>query len=85
MNSSENYSLYELSEENSPNPLSFVRLVNIYTSICIISVGLVGNLIVAFVFGKEKIQSNPSHIFVFCSSIVDSLFLVTHLFEVNQF
>jgi len=69
--------------EKSQSFLDHFRLINVYSSLLIVFFGLIGNSIVVAVFSRKKNRSNPSHVFIFCSAIVDNLFLITHLFEVT--
>lgn len=67
--------------EHSEFLLQFTHKVNINTSIAVITVGLLGNLIIKIVFFKKKFQINSSHIYLLSSTISDSLYLLIQLFE----
>ena len=67
--------------EKSKIFLEISRNLNLIVSLFAILIGLVSNLIVIVVFSIKKFRSNSSHVYLLCSAINDSLFLVLHLFE----
>lgn len=58
-----------------------VRKINVSFTIIIFLIGLIGNSITIFVFSKKKFRTNSSNIYLFCLAIVDTLFLIVHVFE----
>ena len=72
----------ELELEKSLHLLEFLRIVNVYSSICIFCFGLIGNSFVIIVFSKKRNRSNPSYVFILVCALVDNLFLIIHFFEV---
>ncbi len=67
--------------EKSKKFLEISKNLNLIVSTIAILIGLVSNLIVIVVFSIKKFRSNSSHVYLLCSAINDSLFLVLHLFE----
>ena len=57
------------------------RKINIYATICVILIGLIGNFITMFIFSQKKFRTNSSHVYLLCLSIIDTFFLVNHFFE----
>lgn len=55
--------------------------INIFSSIVIIIVGLIGNSLTIFVFSQKRFRTNSSHVYLLCLAVNDSLFLVIHFFE----
>ena len=57
------------------------RKVNIFLSVFIIIIGLIGNSIQAAVFLHKKFRTNSSSIYLLSMSLSDGLFLMLHFFE----
>ena len=61
----------------------YYHTVNLFITVTVLAIGLIGNLLVIFIFSRKKSRTNPSHCYLLCSAIVDSLFLIVHFFEVK--
>jgi len=61
--------------------LEYSSKINIFSTLIMITVGLVGNSLTLFVFGQSKFRTNPSHVYLLCLAVNDSLFLIIHFFE----
>ena len=57
------------------------RQVNIYISVIIISIGLLGNSCGFIVCTQRKFRSKTTVLYMFCLLISDSFYLVTHFFK----
>ena len=57
------------------------RKINIYFTILIIIVGLIGNGLAVYVFSFKKYRIDSSCIYLLSLSVSDGLFLLTHFFE----
>ena len=77
-------------EENIENIVSITRSsmilentmkINIYTSLFIFLIGIIGHSITIFLFSRKRFRLNSSHIYLFCIALTDSLFLFVHFFE----
>lgn len=70
-----------VNNNDSSEMFDLSRKVNIYASISIVCLGFIDNLIIIIVFSIKKFRSNSGHIYLFCLSISDNLFLIVHLLE----
>lgn len=61
--------------------LEFSRKLNIFSTLFVVALGLVGHSLIIFVFGQKRFRTNSSNVFLLCLAINDSLFLIIHLFE----
>jgi hypothetical protein len=57
------------------------KKLNIYLTIIIILIGLIGHFLTILVYSKKKFRINSSNIVLLCLAINDSLFLMVHFFE----
>jgi hypothetical protein len=57
------------------------RVVNIFTTVLVIVVGLVGNVLAVIVFAQKRFRLKSPGVFLLCLAISDGLFLLTHFFE----
>ena len=57
------------------------RKINIFMTILIIFVGLLGNGLAVFVFAQKRFRLHSSSIYLLFLAISDGLFLMTHFFE----
>ena len=57
------------------------KRVNIIAALVVICTGLIGNSLTLFMFAQKKYRINSTHVYLFCLSINDSLFMIIHLFE----
>jgi hypothetical protein len=60
---------------------TITRKINIFLSIFIIIIGLIGNLIQAAVFLHKKFRINSSNVYLLILALSDGLFLILHFFE----
>ena len=74
-------------DENIENIVSITRSsmilentmkINIYTSLFIFLIGIIGHSITIFLFSRKRFRLNSSHIYLFCIAVTDSLFLFVH-------
>jgi hypothetical protein len=77
-NNSNHSTLIELDEEDL---LHLFRKINIYSSLFVIIIGLIGNSLITYIYLSKKRRTNSSHVYLLCSAINDNLFLIVHLFE----
>lgn len=57
------------------------RKINIFLTMFIIVIGLIGNTLTASVFSHKKFRTNSSGVYLLCLAFSDGLFLVLHFFE----
>ena len=67
--------------ENSFNFLDLSNEINLFATILIVFIGLIGNTLSLIIYGQSKYRLNSSNVFILILSIVDSLFLIVHFFE----
>lgn len=72
---------YEEMFKKSKNFMETSRKINLIGSVAVVLIGFLGNLLIFIVFFQKKHRSNSSHVYLFCSSINDNLFLVIHVLE----
>lgn len=60
---------------------TITRKINIFLSIFIIIIGLIGNFIQAAVFLHKKFRINSSNVYLLILALSDGLFLIIHFFE----
>lgn len=75
-NSSENFI-----EINSNHLLGISTKIEIFATICVITIGLIGNSLTIFVFGQKRFRKNSTNVYLFCLALNDSMFLIIHFFE----
>ena len=68
-------------EIKSSNFNNNTRKINIFATIVIIVVGLIGNSLAVFVFAQKRFRLHSSSIYLLFLAISDGLFLMTHFFE----
>jgi hypothetical protein len=61
--------------------MKVVNQVNGPISFGIVLIGLLSNFFVILIYRQSKSRTNPSHVYLLCAAINDSLFLVVHQFE----
>ena len=57
------------------------RKVNIFCSVLITVLGLIGNVLTMAVYTSKRFRINSSCVYLLCMAISDGLFLVVHFFE----
>ena len=57
------------------------REINIYTTIFVILIGLIGNILAIIVFIQKRFRKTSAEVFLLVLAISDGLFLLTHFFE----
>ena len=67
--------------EKSFNFLDIANKINLFSTIIIICIGLIGNLLSLIIYSQSKYRLNSSNVFILILSITDSLFLIIHFFE----
>lgn len=70
--------------EEQLNSIKFyenTRKVNIFITIIIITIGIIGNGLAVFVFAQKKFRLHSSSIYLLCLCFCDGLFLLMHFFE----
>jgi hypothetical protein len=67
--------------EESDLKTQLFRKINIYSSLCIIVIGLIGNLLITYIYASKKRRTNLNHVYLLCAAINDNIFLIIHLFE----
>ena len=75
---SESIDCYELYRSYSVFTQS--RKINIFFTILIIIIGLVGNIMTVSVFMQKRFRINSSCVYLLCMAISDGLFLIIHFF-----
>ena len=81
MESENNSNHSTLIEPDEEDLLHLFRKINIYSSLFVIIIGLIGNSLITFIYLGKKRRTNSSHVYLLCSAINDNLFLIIHLFE----
>ena len=67
--------------EAAVNFLSLTREINILTTLVIIIIGLIGNILAVIVFIQKKFRKRSSEVFLLVLAITNGLFLLVHFFE----
>lgn len=57
------------------------RKINIFITIVIACIGLVGHFLTIYVYSKSRYRTNSGNVYMLCLAIVDGLFLIVHIFE----
>jgi hypothetical protein len=65
----------------SSNFLESISKINLFSTILIICIGLIGNTLTLLIYGQSKYRVNSSNVFILILSIIDSLFLIVHFLE----
>jgi len=63
------------------NFLESIGNINLFLTILISCIGLIGNTLTLIIYGQSKYRVNSSNVFILILSIIDSLFLIVHFFE----
>lgn len=61
--------------------LMFFRQINMYSTILIMFIGLIGHLLTILVYSKQKFRTNSNHIYLLWLALNHILFLFVHFFE----
>lgn len=61
--------------------LEQTRKINVFTTLFIIFLGLVGHSLTIFLFAQKKFRVNSSHVYMLSLAAFDGSFLILHLFE----
>ena len=61
--------------------LIHTKIVNIFSTIIIIIIGLIGNSLAVFVFAQKRFRLHSSSIYLLCLAVSDGIFLLIHFFE----
>ena len=61
--------------------LDTARKWNIFATLPIIIIGLIGHSLTILVFVQKRFRTNSSNIFLLCLAFNDSLYLINHFFE----
>ena len=67
--------------DESTEFLSSTRHICFFATIAVIAIGLLGNCVTIFVFSQKRFRVNSSNIYLLCLAIIDSVFLIVHIFE----
>ncbi len=67
--------------DDSIDFLSRTRHICFFATITVIVIGLLGNCVTIFVFSQKRFRINSSNIYLLCLAIIDSVFLIVHIFE----
>ena len=80
-------SLTIFSQTNCQSQISASKLlidaktINIFSTIIIIVIGLIGNGLAVYVFSQKRFRLHSSRIYLLCLAISDGMFLIIHFFE----
>jgi hypothetical protein len=66
---------------NSLNFLNQSRKANLFLTLILITIGLVGHSLTIFVFSQKRFRHNSSNIYFLCLALNDSAYLIIHLFK----
>jgi hypothetical protein len=69
------------SQIDASNLLINTKIINIFSTIVIIIIGLIGNSLAVFVFAQKRFRIHSSSIYLLCLAISDGMFLLIHFFE----
>jgi hypothetical protein len=67
--------------EDSFNFLILSNKINLFSTIIIVLIGLIGNTLSLIIYSQSKYRLNSSNVFILILAIIDSLFLIVHFFE----
>ena len=60
---------------------TILRKINIFSTFTIVVFGLIGHFFTILVYSRKKFRTNSAHVHLLCLAIIDSIFLLIHLFE----
>jgi len=61
--------------------LDIANKINLFATIPIICIGLIGNTLSLIIYSQSKYRLNSSNVFILILSVIDTLFLIVHFFE----
>lgn len=67
--------------ELSNHLLDFARKLNIFATVLVVLMGLIGHSLIIFVFVQKRFRTNSGNVFLLYLAVNDSIFLITHFFE----
>ena len=78
-----NNELNELIDEVSPDsaPLEISLNFKLICTVLVVALGLFGHFLTILVYSKKLNRTNSSHVYMLCLALIDSSFLVVHIFE----
>lgn len=78
-----NKELNRFIEEEISNSVSlkFSIDVKLACSLVVIFLGLIGHFLTILVYSKKINRTNSSHVYMLCLSLIDSIYLIVHIFE----
>ena len=85
MNSKQSEKDFLVKLEDSNKTLHDSMRVNIYTTIVLVFIGLVGHILTILVYSKKKYRINSGNVYILCLAIVDGTFLVVHVRLIKMF
>jgi hypothetical protein len=71
----------ENAKDKSGLVLEFSRIINVYATLVIIIIGLIGHSMTLLMYSKKRFRSNSSNIYLLCLAVIDGSFLILHFFE----
>jgi hypothetical protein len=63
------------------NLLDFLKKINIYLTILIIALGLIGHSVTISIYSRAKNRRSSGNVYLLCLALNDSLFLIVHFLE----
>ena len=72
---------FDFEIKKSSDILESTVKINIFTSVCIILLGLIGHSLTIFLYSQKRFRLNSSNIYLLCLAITDGSFLIIHFFE----
>lgn len=61
--------------------LELSRKVNLFCTLIVFIIGLIGNSLTIYVFSQKRFRINSSNVYLLNLAIIDSFFLIVHIYE----
>jgi hypothetical protein len=61
------------------------RKANIFGTVVVSLVGLIGHFLIILVFGQKRFRTNSCNVYLLCLALNDSMFLIVHVIKFSFF
>ncbi len=70
---------------SAENLLEKSRKANIFGTVVVSLVGLIGHFLIILVFGQKRFRTNSCNVYLLCLALNDSMFLIVHVIKFSFF
>lgn len=70
---------------SAENLLETSRKANIFGTVVVSLVGLIGHFLIILVFGQKRFRTNSCNVYLLCLALNDSMFLIVHVIKFSFF